>query len=182
MNNPIRTFFTQNPELEKQLAEAGNALQAEFRALHARRNALDKEAHAIETAPPSRSDLATFLNGFIDGVLNNEPHGKRHKLLARLEGFRHSPPNVEAVQASWQAGFCSGLDDYGDVFVSLLGETLKANAARLAESLPWPDGGLPAAERAAKVATLRAEADALLKQADELDARARRLNITLTTE
>ena len=178
--NPIRKFLTPNPELETQLAEASAALQAEFRKLHARRVALCNEAHATETAPPTRADLAESLASFVDGVLSAEPSGKRLQLLKRLEGFKHAPPNFDAIAASWQAGFRSGLDDYDDVFVSLLGETLKANAARLAESLPWPDGGLPAAERAAKVATLRAEADALSKQTDELDARARRLNIKLT--
>lgn len=182
LNNPIKKFFTPSPELERQLAEASNALQAEFRALHARRNALDKEAHAIETAPPARADLAEFLTDFVDGVLNAEPHGKRPKLLTRLEGFRRAPPNVEAVQASWQTGFRSGLDDYNDVFMALLEANLKEGAARLAESLPWPDPGLPAAERAAKVATLRAECAALLEQATALESRAKRLNVTLTTE
>lgn len=180
--NPIKKFLFPNPELETKLAEASNALRGEFRRIHAHRVDLYNQIRDIENAPPTRADLAQFLTAFVDGVLNNEPNGKRVRLLNRLASFKNSGLDPTTVQASWQAGFSSGLDDYDDVFFSLLGETLKSNAATLAANLPWPDGGMPAADRIAKVEALRAEADELLQQINELETRAQRLNINLATE
>lgn len=182
LNNPIKKFLFPNPELETQLAEASNALCGEFRRLHAARNALYVQIRDIENAPPSRSDLAAFLSEFIDGALSAGPNWGREKLLRRLEGVKNSGCDPSPVLLSWLNGFRSGLDDYDDVFLSLLGDTLKANADRLAATLPWPDGGLPAVDRIKKVAELRAQAEGLAAQADAVAARAQRLNVTLTTE
>ncbi|MDG4595780.1 MAG: hypothetical protein P9F75_08820 [Candidatus Contendobacter sp.] len=179
MTNPLKKFLFPNQELEAQLAEVSVAMQGEFRALHASHAAIIEETRAIADAPPARVDLVAFLVGFIDRVLTDEPGSHRLKLQEQLERLRRNPGESEDVMRRWADSYKSGLDDFNWLFVPLLGETLKANAAKLAESLPWPDPGLPAAERAEKVRALERQAAALIGDIDAIRDRAARLNIVL---
>ena len=166
-------------DLEKQLAAMSSALLASYHALHERRNAIGRELRAIQEAPPAREDLGQFLIGFLDAVMDTEPHGLRLKLRANLERLWPNPAHVAEMTEGWLQSVRSGLDNFEWLWMPLLSESLKAGARQLAESLPWENPGLPAAERAEKVRGLTETMEGLSAEIEDLRARAARFNITL---
>jgi|APTNR8051073442_1049403.scaffolds.fasta_scaffold05627_6 hypothetical protein len=167
-------------ELADQLAVASNALQAQFRQREAERVALYTEMQRIANAPPARVDLAEWLADFVEKTLSAEPHGHRTKLIQHLEGLRNNYAGREDVKAGWLTSYWSGLEDFAWLLLPLMSETLKANCAKVADSIHWPNPGLPVAERAARVKELEAQAAALAQKIEALVDRASRLNIKLT--
>lgn len=171
------------------------ALVAEVRGLRATIQEKQREYEDIANAPAARSDVKALYEIFFQQAAADY----RQSLTKHLEVVCRKPKSFMPLVPQEDDGFpklCANTATYLRVFapaddgaqtpksmersvVALLGETIKAQLFKAIDAMPFPNEGLPMAERPAKLAKLSAEIEKLIVKEEKLATEARHAGVVI---
>ncbi|WP_154724744.1 hypothetical protein [Candidatus Contendibacter odensensis] len=127
------------------------------------RNAIAAELNSAVSAPMTREDAAPIIGDALDSLAMLQSTIFR-RLLGGLfgNGVRESAHDQNEISKLLQYESLNADHFARDWLAALLLPTLKAGLPAALENLEWPDGALPAADRARKIA----EFESILAKAD----------------
>lgn len=139
---------------------------------------LDREIEDVTFAPVSKDDFKAALAIWIESRRNRWSSAWVEKfsgLAARPESFGQGDHamffDMMRRQPLATISEHNGLfhpDGVQDMLIGLMGDQVGAALQRAVDDLPWPEGGIPAAERAQRLATLSAQRERLVREEGEL--------------
>jgi len=164
------------------LSQDVGARRAELRA---RIDKLQAERSRVQSAPLARADVLAILDRWLARASSEYLADLRALLGPLIRGAQRTRSDAELDRAvrlfGAGAAFGQAVDaqQLDRALVGLLGDQVRAALVRTVEAMDWPSNALSLAERAATLAELDRELDALMREEVELTESARAAGLKL---